>query len=116
MNLFSKEKDIIHRIANLIFILWLVIAIYYTYTNFINIIIKEPLLTYNEYQIAYCGKYIPNDEHDDEDFCPIQYKNYKFSKKNDSYYNKKRLIKWTGNIIIVGSFIIILNKKSITKK
>lgn len=116
MNLFSKEKDIIHRIANLIIILWLVIAIFIMYNSFVNIVVKDPLLTYDEYQIEYCGQYIPNDQYDDEDFCPSQYEQYKFSKRYDKYNNKKSLINSAGNVIVVGIFIFFLNKKTITKK
>ena len=57
MHLFSKEKDLIHRVANLILILWLVIAIFIMYNSFINTIIKEPILTYDEYKIENCGQY-----------------------------------------------------------
>ncbi|NLL44945.1 MAG: hypothetical protein GX247_04710 [Mollicutes bacterium] len=111
MHLFSKEKDLIHRVANLILILWLVIAIFIMYNSFINTIIKEPILTYDEYKIENCGQYIPKNEYDDEDFCPSQYEQYKFSRKNNEYYNKKNLINSLGNVIIVGTFIFLLNKK-----
>ena len=41
MNLFSKEKDLIHRIANLILVLWCVIAVFVMYDNFIDLVCKR---------------------------------------------------------------------------
>ena len=111
MNLFSKEKDLIHRIANLILVLWCVIAVFVMYDNFIDLVVKEPLLTYDEYKIDGCGKYIYEDEYDDKDYCFIQYEEYKVSTKNNRYYTKRNFINSIGNIVIVGSFIFFLNKK-----
>jgi Na+-translocating ferredoxin:NAD+ oxidoreductase RnfG subunit len=111
MNLFSKERDLIQRIANLVLILWLVAAIFVFYSSLVNIVIQKPMLTFEEYQIQNCSKYVPNDESDDTDFCEKQYAQYKISNKDDNYYDKKSIVNALGNVVIVGTFLYFLNRR-----
>lgn len=111
MNLFGKERDLIHRIANLVLILWLVGAIFICYSSFVDMIVKEPLLTLDEYKVEYCGKYVPAEELDNVDSCNKQYEQYKISGRDSNYYNKKNLVNALGNVLIVGTFLYFLNRK-----
>lgn len=111
MNLFSKEKDLIHRIANLVLILWLVGAIFVCYSSFINMIIKKPVLSLEDYQVEYCSKARPAEEIDSIDYCDKQYEQYKITSKDNDYFEKKNLINALGNVFIVGTFLYFLNKK-----
>jgi hypothetical protein len=111
MNFFSKERDLVHRIANLILILWLVISIFICYSSLIDIFVKKPLLNYEEYKVQSCGKYVPTEDRDDIDYCEQQYEQYKINDKNENYNDKKSLINAIGNVIIVSTFLFLLNRK-----
>lgn len=116
MKLFNGEKDLIHRILNLILIVWLVGAIFFSYSNLVNIIVKDKELTYAEYKINNCGDYSIYAEDtdvtisDEIDYCKSQYAQYKFDLKNTDYNNKKSLAYAVGNVVIVGAFLFFLNK------
>ncbi len=105
---FNKEKDLIHRIVNLILIIWLVVAIFIFYSSTVDILIKEKELTYDEYELIYCNN---QDENELISDCESDYQRYVINKKDDNYYYKKSLIYAIGNVIIVGSFLYLLNKK-----
>ncbi len=107
MNLFSKEKDLIHRIANLILVVWLVSAVFIFYSSFINLMIKEPVLSYDEYELEYCQKV----SEEKEDYCKNAYNNYKLTNQNNDLNSKKQLYHSLGNVIIVGVFLYLINKR-----
>ena|SRR5690554_3318612 len=112
MNLFDKEKDLIHRIANCIFVIWLVGAIFLFYNNMINLLFKSPTLTYEEYELQYCRDLLYEEEKKeiDKDKCNNMYQQYLLSNKNNDYYAKRNLLYTAGNMVIVGTSLYLLNR------
>lgn len=117
MNLFDNKKDIIHRLINLVLVLWAVGALFFVSFNLINLLVKEPVLNYDEYKEARCYKYerakdLTADQLLEQDtYCEQQYAGYKVDLKNSTYNNTKGLLIASGNFAIVGTFIYLLNKK-----
>jgi hypothetical protein len=113
MNLFSKDKDLIHRIANFVLIIWIVVGVLIAYTGLINLVVKKYQLTYDEYKIQYCNLSVnPTDTDKDEDnYCQDNYERYKIGNKDEDYINKLNLINGLGNVVIVGAALYLLNRK-----
>ena len=109
MNLFSKDRDIIHRINNLVLIVWLVIAIFFFYSSFVDLFIKMPVLTYEEFEVSHCNVKDPKIP-TNNDNCQDSYKKYKLSEKDQDYYAIRTLINSAGNMVIVGLSLFLLNK------
>lgn len=118
MNLFSKEKDLIHRIANLILILWVVIALFVGYSSFINLVVKRDMLNYKEYEDQYCVDGVSNEKTSSGSLdkaysgnCKSAYERYQITFDDTDFYARKTLINSIGNVVIVGITIFLLNKK-----
>ncbi|MDD3048565.1 MAG: hypothetical protein PHQ89_01055 [Bacilli bacterium] len=104
IKLFNKEKDLIHRIANLILILWVIVAIFVTYSSVVNLAVKQKVLSYKEYQTTGCYNLSTDD-------CKLEYQRYEINNKDNDYYNKISLINGLGNVVIVLSALYLLNRK-----
>ena len=112
MNLFSESKAIFLKIANIILLVWLLIALVMCYTNIVTLVMPEPLQTYAEYQndaCSYFEKTITDAEKDKQ--CAEQYGSYKIERTRSIYYNKRSLVIDIGNIIIIGATMIFINRK-----
>lgn len=113
MNLFHKDKEIIFKIVNAVLLIWLVSALVFVCSNAINLMIKEPIYTYDEYLITDC-KYIKSDETLTEtqmnEQCHEDYLLYKRNFNND-YYKWISLYTAFANVIIVGGVLFFINKK-----
>lgn len=109
MTLFTEEKNIFLRALNVILILWLIGALVFCYSNVVNIVVPEPVQTYEEYEKTNC-RYI-SEELDEEEHCESQYESYKQMITRNRYYDKRNLLIAFGNVIIVGSGLAFLNRK-----
>ena len=112
MNLFSKEKELIFKIVNGILLLWFVGALVFVCGSAINLIIKEPVSTYNEYKVNSCY-YFKDDttltaEEQDEQ-CNESYIAYKDGLDNYDYYKWISLYNSFANVIIVSVVLIFIN-------
>ena len=100
VNMFNKEKDLLLRITNAILILWLVVALCFTAGSIINNVMRNDMLTYDEYKTAYCQE--------EKDLCQTNYTNEKINYDNDISYNKKEvLICITMNVIIISALVVL---------
>ena len=111
MNLFSEKKNIFLKIVNVILLIWLLTALFFCYTNIINLIMPEPIQTYAEYRSGSCIYFDDLTDEEKDKRCEELYESYKISSERSSYYNKKNLIIALGNVIIIGSALVLLNKK-----
>lgn len=101
MNLFSKEKDLIFKIANAVLVLWLVGSLTALWIATMNVIIPE------EYPI-YPSDCVYNETTTD---CTTSSKVDTSYLENIKYDNKKQIFIIFGNFIIVGSVLYFLNRK-----
>lgn len=128
MRLFSKDKDFILRIINLIFLVWVVITLVICYDGTINLIVKKPTMTYSEYETSKCSKEacledknsstcsITPDETLDKSNCESMYATYKdaLDKTNRDY--KKQVIASLASTLTVVGTMYLLNKRKIENK
>jgi len=101
--MFGKEQDLIKRIMNLILIIWIIVAIFIAYSSLINLFFDHPKDTYKEYEKKYCLEEV--------NLCKNRYDVYLLDKKREQKEQTKVLINSLGNIVIIGTFMLILNKK-----
>ncbi len=103
--MFNREKDLVLKVVNLILILWLMGSIIYLYSTVVNVIIKEPKLTYEEFELNSCNKY------DEDTNCLEMYEKDKIYYKDNDKQDLKNILIASGNIILVSSTIYILNRE-----
>jgi len=111
MNLFSEKNNIFLKIMNGIFLIWLITSLIVLLANIINIVMPEPLKSYNEYKTTNCYYSDKNsNEEESEEWCQRQYEGYK-DRRYEVYNNKKNSMIALGNILIIGATMVFLNKK-----
>ena len=108
--MFSKDNDLIKRIMNLILIVWIIIAVVVLYNSVVNLLFDNYKYTYDEYQLKYCNKVL-----DENNSCEREYNHHQLNQKNNMRGQVKVLINSAGNIVIIGSFILLLNKNKKTE-
>lgn len=108
MNLFSKEKEFVLKLINGILLIWVIIATVIVFSNLVNLMIKDPKLTYEEYKIVNCVK--EEDVNQAELNCREQYNAVDINNRNQNYYYYRSIIICLANILIVGGVVYILNK------
>ncbi|MDD3821406.1 MAG: hypothetical protein ACOXZW_01330 [Bacilli bacterium] len=120
MNLFDRKKDLIHRLANLLLLIWFLGASFLLYSNLVNLVLKKPLLSAEEYELRYCFNLEREKDNTDDtkdklnrEYCNRQYRQYLISEKNN-IYSKRMVFSALGNVIIVGSTLYLLNRKKAT--
>jgi hypothetical protein len=116
MDLFSKDKDIINRITNLVLVIWLVGSMFAISGNIINAVVTDPVLTFEEYRAQNCQNffYEKGDELTDEEKterCLNEYEMSKIWAKESSYRNNRDILVSFANFAIVGTALFLLNKK-----
>lgn len=119
MSLFSKDKEIIHKITNAVLLIWLIAAIVFVASSTINLTLKEPTrdYTYDEYEAVNC--YYKNEEATEEEnanMCLEQYNDYKYNIENSDYYEWRSLYISIANVVIVSGFLYFINKEKKIKK
>ena len=121
MNLFSKDKGVVHNLVNAVLLFWILISITLVCNSIVNnIFFREKTQSYNEYKEENC--YIPEkydvEEYDSEkDFeeevneaekdCKSMYKDYKYSLRYDYQLLTGAII----SLIISTGATILVNKK-----
>ncbi len=114
INLFNKDKELILKITNGILVIWLIGSIIFTGNNIVNLLIREPELTYNQYELKYCVN--KEDAENNDQYCQRMYDSFMLTEKDNIYYQKRNLYTSIINIIAVGTGLLLLNKKKIEKK
>ena len=111
MKLFAPEKNLIHKILNGILVIWFVAAIVICFSFIVNYFLNDVNYTKDEFEIVYCGKgEVLEEEIYSETECNAQYAAYVL-REDDDLYLKRSLIFSVGQIIIVGSALVVLNLK-----
>lgn len=114
LSLFSKEKEIIFKITNAILLIWLIASIVFVASSIIELSVKEPVreYTFEEYKVSNCIYKDDNvSDEENETICLTQYNDYKFNSENKDYYKWRTLYVSLANVIIVGGFLIFINRK-----
>lgn len=111
MDLFGRDKELIHKILNGILILWFLGALMFTVSTFIDIVVKPPEkdLTYEEYKER-C--YFGDEEGVDYDKnCDREYRYHIENRENEDFYNTRSLYIALANDVVVGFALVLLNRK-----
>lgn len=110
MNLFNKEKEFVLKLINGILLIWIIIAIVIVFSNIVNLLVKDPELTYDEYKIVNCVQSPDEDATEAELSCQEQYQAVEINNRSQNYYYYRSIVICLANILIVGSVIFILNR------
>lgn len=110
MNLFSKEKEFVLKLINGILLIWLIIAMVVILSNIVNVFIKDPNLTYDEYRVVNC---LENNGEATmlESDCQNSYQASDVNDRIQNYYYYRSSIICLSNILIVGGVLFLLNKE-----
>lgn len=117
MNLFSEEKETVFKIINAILLIWLVSSIIILFSNITNIIVKDPVMNYEQYKASYCI-IIPYDDVKEEDLtktCESQYESYKYENEKTDTSKLRNIYNSLANIMVVAGVMIFLNKNKKSK-
>lgn len=119
MNLFSKQKDLILRITNLVLIIGFIISLIIFYNGFVNLAFSNKVKTYSVYKKESCTCSVSEDVcsiGEEETDCENQYELYKEDFESDKVEYKKRMISSALSSVTVGTAIYLLNKEKKVKK
>ncbi|MDD4705660.1 MAG: hypothetical protein PHS24_00395, partial [Bacilli bacterium] len=96
INLFSKDKELILKITNGILLIWFLAALIFTGNNLVNILVKEPGYTFEEYKTEYCNYKYENEIKDD---CKNMYNNFNTEGKRENFNQKRNLYTSIINVV-----------------
>lgn len=121
VDLFNKKHDFIFKIANLVFVLWLVISLVLFWVKLTDIILPDREMTYEIYELQYCDYPYYKESMDEEAISEDEYmSNCLDNYEREIYYQDmykendlKQLFILLGNILIVGSVIYFLNRRKV---
>lgn len=111
--MFNKNKDLILRITNGIFILWLVIALVLTVNSGITLQLLEDKMDYGQFKELGCSEYpiYEKMELPDEEACRVNYSVYERN-YNDNLKGKKIYFYTTlCQIVFVSGTLFVINRK-----
>lgn len=103
MKLFNKDKDIMHRIANLVFVVWFVIATVTLYMAVIDLIIVKPAETYDSFKVTKC-KSISDTQ------CSNNFQLQQMSERDEKHNRLVSSLNSIGNMVIVGVATYYINR------
>jgi len=106
MNLFAKEKELIFKIVNGIFLIWFIAAVVITANSTIDLLIKEKVPTFEEYRMTELKNYPENDKISETELTNMY--NQQYGTKD--VYALKSTLNGIANIVIVGGAIYVLNR------
>lgn len=110
MNLFSKEKDLIFKITNMVLVIWFVVGVVLFWVQLTNVILRTEPMTYEVYNNRMCKYYEENDiEYDN---CEEDYDNYVYYSEDNEREDLKQLFMFFGNILIVSGVIYFINRRN----
>lgn len=110
MNLFNKEKEFVLKLINGILLIWIIIATVILFTNIVNLIIKEPKLTYDEYKTVNCIQSIEEDASEAELTCQNQFAAIEINDRNQNYYYYRSIAICLVNTLIVSGVVVLINR------
>lgn len=108
MNLFSRDKDIIFKIVNGIFLIWFIAAVILTANSIIEYVVREPVPTYQEFRDTEY-KNFPEEKGNGMTEAEVR-KMYDQSYQNRDSWALKFMFTSIANVVIVGGAILIINK------
>lgn len=110
MILFEKEKELIWKITNAILLIWFVGAIVFTAGSAIDLAVKEPIPTYEEYRLS-DGYYMEKEGALTEAEIETRTRaSYNQMYGYQEYYKLKALYISLANVVIVGGALYIINR------
>ena len=105
MNLFSKDKELIFKIVNGIFLIWFIAAVILTANSIIEYVIRDPAPTYQEFIKNEGGMY-PEKGVSEAEMKEIYDQNY----AGRDVYALRFMLTSMANVVIVGGAIYVLNR------
>lgn len=111
--MFNKDKDLILRIMNGVFILWLVIALVFVVNSGLNLIMVNEKLTYQEFQDSGCSEYpyYEKKEEVSEEHCKTEYVFYERSYSEQRKHSRISLYTTLFQLVFVSGTLYIINRK-----
>ncbi|MEG2311618.1 MAG: hypothetical protein RSB72_02850 [Bacilli bacterium] len=108
MNLFGKEKEFVLKLINGIMLIWVIIATVVIFSNIVNLLVKDPALTYDDYRVVNCTTE-KTDSISYEGECHDRYQANIVNMRTQNYYYYRSIIIGLSNILSVGGVIVIIN-------
>lgn len=116
MKLFEKEKELIWKITNAILLIWFVGALVFTASSMINLLVKEPIPTYEEYRVT-DGLWVKEQgEFTEAEIAQRTKAQYNQMYGNRDFYNLRGMYIAIANVIIVGGALVVINHVPSSKK
>lgn len=111
--MFNKDKDLILRIMNGVFIFWLVIALVFVVNSGLNLIMYQEKLTYQSFQDSGCSEYpyYEKIEEFSEEQCKAEYVFYERSYAEQINQSKVSLYTTLFQLVFVSGTLYIINRK-----
>lgn len=111
MILFEKDKELLLKITNAIMLIWFVAAVVFTAGSIINIVLPEPVPTFEEFRLT-SGAYekveaVGLTESEQELEMKAMY-NQQYGYQE--VYKKRQLLVSLSNVLIVGGALFLLNR------
>lgn len=118
MILFNNDKEIIFKITNGILLIWFVGALVFVCSSIIDLTIREPKYTYDEYKANNCS-YLYIDSKEDkatsDEECSRLYAIYERD-LNMNQNGLRSLYTSFANVLIIGGTLFFLNRRKENKK
>jgi hypothetical protein len=116
MNLFSRDKDIIFKIVNGVFLIWFIAAVILTANSIIEYVVREPIPSYQEFRVTEF-KNFPEEKGNEMTDAEVR-KMYDQSYSGRDSWALRFMFTSMANVVIVGGAILVINRtpnKKITK-
>lgn len=113
MILFQKEKELIWKITNAVLLIWFVGALVFTAGSIINLILKEPVPTFEEYKVTdgiWMKEEAVKEDLSDAEMEARLKAQYNQMYGNRDYYNLRSMYVSIANVIIVGGALAVINR------
>lgn len=108
MNLFSKDKEIIFKIVNGIFLIWFIAAVILTANSIIEYVVRDPVPSFQEFRNTEFKNY-PEEKGNNMTEAEVR-KMYEQSYQNRDSYSLRFMLTSIANVVIVGGAIFVINK------
>lgn len=118
MNLFSKEKDLIFKITNMVLVIWFVVGVVLFWVQLTNVILRTETMTYEVYRSRNCNNYYECEDCEGIQSpkyyvnCEEEYDNYVYYSEDNEREDLKQLFIFFGNALIVSGVIYFINRRN----
>ncbi len=113
-NLFSKEKELFIKLINGILLIWLIIATVIIFSDIVNLCIKDPKLTYDEYKLVNCE--VSSDDIINEKECKDRFNADEINENMQNYYYYRSIVICLANFLVVAGVMFLLNRDNEEEK